>query len=286
MANTSFRTPTGALVKYLEVTPAMAKKYLDANTNNRTLSDRQIDQYARALEQDDWPFTGDAIRIAEDGTLLDGQHRLFAIERSGKSMECLVVSGLDNKTQMYMDSGRKRQSSDYLTLHGVGNATFLSAAARMLMLWESWREQGRTISPTNIEVTEYVLSNIDALQSSRPPSYKVYRAIHANHAAVHAAYVRGLEVTEDPFLVANFFERLATGAELKLGEPVYALRNSILRRQDELTRNETLWMVVRAWNAEMRGESFARDRLQLPKRELFIPSNFPDMMSSEASKDE
>lgn len=283
----SFRTPDGVLVQYMVVDKELATIMLNANTKNRRESDRWRRQYVRSLENDDWVFTGDPLRFGEDNLLLDGQHRLKAVEESGKSAPFLVLSDLPNSVQAYIDAGRKRTSSDQLHIEGHANSMAVAAVGRFLFRWERWRTEGQDphVLPGNAEILKYVKQHLDEIQSSVIPGTNVYLNLKRGDgggpspAAIRAAYVRGLQVTKDPFLVANFFNRLAVGENLNANDPILQLRNRFLRDSD-LSREEVLFFTVKAWNAEMRGEAIGK--LQLPKGGVTV-TRFPDMIAPGSS---
>lgn len=272
----SFRTPGGVLVSYVVITPEMATVILEANTKNRSVSDRQVAQYARSLDNNDWPFTGDALRLGPDGLVLDGQHRLLAIERTDKPMECLVVSDLDAVVQRYLDSGRKRTASDQAKLDGVANASNATSIARALLSWAHWRAGKGAITPGNAEVTEYLLENIGQIQESVRVGFEIRANVRrVSLSAVGAAYARAIQVTGDPFLVANFFSKLATGEDLKLGQPLHTLRNTFIR-SDQANQLIQLYQIVRAWNAHQLNEPLGK--MQLPRGGVTV-AKFPDMVA-------
>lgn len=77
-----------------------------------------------------WHFDGAPIRFSDDGTLLDGQHRLHAIIQSNTTLDMLVVRGLKNETQATMDIGSVRQACNFFQMNGVKNATIVASMAR------------------------------------------------------------------------------------------------------------------------------------------------------------
>jgi hypothetical protein len=79
-----------------------------------------------------WHMTGEAIKIASDGLLLDGQHRLHAVIKADAPVEMMVVVGIAHEAQDLMDSGRARGVHDVLAIHGEKNANTIASAARIL----------------------------------------------------------------------------------------------------------------------------------------------------------
>jgi len=68
---------------------------LKRNAMNRPLSKSHVDKLSDSLLRGEWVMNGDAIRISKCGILIDGQHRLSAVVKSGVSIETIVIDGLD-----------------------------------------------------------------------------------------------------------------------------------------------------------------------------------------------
>jgi len=144
------------------VTPKLAEAYLEANDGNRTLSAARVRAYSDAMKRGEWKQNGDVIRISETGRLLDGQHRLAAICKSGTSQRFLVVRGLPNEVFDTIDTGAARIAADILSIKGVKNATAVAGAVRLFLLWKA---TGKPIDtspekkPTNSQILEFVISS-------------------------------------------------------------------------------------------------------------------------------
>ena len=112
-----------------KVTPAKALEYLKMNVNNyRKLSKAKVAVYAKDMAENRWVLNGETIVFAENGILLDGQHRLAAIVQSGKTVEMTVVRGVDNSVRLF-DVGTSRTTGQLLKGEGVDvNAPTLAAA--------------------------------------------------------------------------------------------------------------------------------------------------------------
>jgi hypothetical protein len=125
---TSTPDPT---VTTVTVTPAMATRWLETNDINRHVRQSRVEQYARDMTAGHWSPTVEPIKFPTTGTLLDGQHRLWAIVESGATVDLFVASGLDETTQHYMDSGIARTAADDLGMRGETNSPLLSSIARL-----------------------------------------------------------------------------------------------------------------------------------------------------------
>lgn len=135
------------------ITPTIARQWLDQNTHNRRLKASYVDRLARDIEQGHWRINGEAIKFGDDGTLLDGQHRLAACIKADKPFTSIVVYGLPIETQDVMDSGKSRSVADVLTLNGTKNASNVATAFRFLINERSGRSHvGGVGSVTPAEV--------------------------------------------------------------------------------------------------------------------------------------
>lgn len=99
------------------VTPALAKQWLEKNTNNRNVNFAKVKKMAKDMREGHWDTTHQGIAIATDGTLVDGQHRLMAVVESGVTVRMNVT--FNAPKSQHIDSGNSRsmanrvQMSDY-----------------------------------------------------------------------------------------------------------------------------------------------------------------------------
>lgn len=268
-------------VKYMLITPELATKMLDANTKNRTPSDRMVDQYMRSMANGEWVFLGDTIRFADTGLLLDGQHRLMAIEESETAEWMLVIGGLPESVQRFIDIGRSRSSADQLKIDQVQHAAQLAAVANLLLQWAGWRAGNGSFTPAKHAITGFVHENVGILETARSYSSDVFEGCRKgiSKPAVAAAYVRIAQVAGTTFAAAEFFTLVATGENIARGMPVYALRDSFLN-QDRADRIGDLHKCVRCFNAHTIGETLTRYQ---PPAGGVSTGRFPDIIRSQAA---
>lgn len=105
-----------ATVAFEHVTPELAKRYLELNKSNRDFRRSVGEAYLRDLKAGNWQLTHQGIAFDEDGNLIDGQHRLWAIVESGIACDMVVARGLPKKSQIAMDDHAKRSASDSIGL--------------------------------------------------------------------------------------------------------------------------------------------------------------------------
>jgi hypothetical protein len=275
-ADLHFNTPQGYLVRYMEIGPELATIMLDANTNNRAESRGTTDMYASDMKRNDWPFVGSTLVFADNGLLLDGQHRLFAIEKSGATIGTLVVGRLPASAQRYIDAGRRRTAGDQLKIDGLTNGAKLSSIARLLLSWEYWREHHRGTLISTARVVEHVHEHAGLLQDGVAAGLKVRKVTfnRVSYVAAAAAYVRAVEVTGDPIFVEHLWMPLMTGDDVRSGSPTSALLTN-LRNSEEADRYVDLFKLTRWWRAEVRGEAIGK--IQLPRGGVVV-ADMPDMV--------
>lgn len=97
-----------------KVTPLLAAKLLEGNTNNyRKLNSRTVDRYASLMKQGKWITEACMIVLAKDGTLVNGQHRLNGVLKSGTAINMIVVVGADVNSSKVIDAHMPRRMKDH-----------------------------------------------------------------------------------------------------------------------------------------------------------------------------
>lgn len=95
------------------ITPQRAKQILaDSNFDNRKLKLRTVENYAAMMRAGEWRTTPETLSVATNGRLLNGQHRLHAIVRSGVACTFLFVYGVDESVYAVLDRGARRSVAD------------------------------------------------------------------------------------------------------------------------------------------------------------------------------
>ena len=75
----------------VDVTPELAKSWLDEHPTNRSVSESHVQKLATYMGSGLWQPSHNGIAFTENGTILDRMHRLHAVIRSGKTVAMLVV---------------------------------------------------------------------------------------------------------------------------------------------------------------------------------------------------
>lgn len=116
----------------VSVNPQLAREWLKKNTKNRDIRPSHVETLRQSFERGEQVTTHQGIAFDKEGFLLDGQHRLAAIEQMGEnfSFSMLVTWGLEReKAFRVIDTTQaKRSTSDVLMIdrNVSGTATFLA----------------------------------------------------------------------------------------------------------------------------------------------------------------
>lgn len=240
----------------VDLSPTAARDILEGNTRNRSLREDYVRKLAGAMERGEWMVNGEPIQIAENGELLNGQHRLSAIVESGMTVPMLVVRGLPPTTRMTMDVGTRRNLSDVLALHGQVDTTNLGAMLGMLHRYRNGQRldnSGRT-APTAAEALAR-LEEEPGVTTYLPFGWKVFRATRMR-VSVSALLVYLFDEV-DPGEGTRFFEALCNGSAEPKGSPVRALWSILKRAQKERDYRVSTYvlnaMTIKAFNAWREG---------------------------------
>lgn len=236
------------------VGPEEAKELLKGATNYRRLRTSWIDNLARVIARGEWKLNGESIKIDARGKLIDGQHRLQAVIRSGRPIETLVVRGV--KTDAEIDTGRSRCLADLLGSRGEKHASSLAATVTLYIRWK----QGTGVGSNDYKVSTTQAVNFLKLNPGIRNSVQIgteMKELTAPSivATVHyAACAGGAEGG-----AGVFFESLKTGVGLGRSDPRRLLRERLLAdrsaRGAKLRKSFLMALVIKAWNLWVRGES-------------------------------
>lgn len=104
------------------ITPEEATEMLTHNRNNRPINSERVRGYVREIRKGNWEITHQGVGFDENGRLIDGQHRLRAIEVSGIPVPLMVTRGLPPRAGAIVDIGQKRTTSQSLKMLYGDNA--------------------------------------------------------------------------------------------------------------------------------------------------------------------
>ena len=206
-------------IQMTTITPRMANHFLGENNCNRKLNKRHVKFLADQISNNKWAANGQTIVMAEDGTLMDGQHRLHAIIESNRTVNILLCTGAKKADMSTIDNGKSRTSYDVLTMSGYTNNRLLASSLAQLYRFDhaNLARDGGAAAPMPNGLVEAAVEQIDqrvgldwlvktAMQISRNTQ------LNSTHvfSALHLLVVKyGKETVED------FADKLNSGGDYK-----------------------------------------------------------------------
>jgi hypothetical protein len=131
-------------VEWVRVTPQIAEDWLKRNQNNRSIRPSHVNFLAKEMELGRFLATGEPVIFVGD-ELVDGQHRLMAVLRSGKLVEMLVVRHPKNANSRNIfaaiDVGITRSFRDALAVAGHVNTSTLASTLIAIDRFESAKKK-------------------------------------------------------------------------------------------------------------------------------------------------
>jgi len=257
--------PTNSRV--IEFSPKLAEHVLTKlNLNNRPMKHAKIKKYADDLGEGLWGITGDTIKFGADGLLKDGQNRLSACVRAGRSMATHVVFGINPQLFARMDIGKNRTGADVFSIAGISYANHVSAAVRWLLILTGGDPSDRGAQFSNEELLSAYREKFDAerLDRSIQSALEVRRACH--HPAGPLAALHYLFSGRDQKKADAFFEEWASGRGNRVRAPsrylqrrLVEIANASNNRIHENVRNA---LIIKAWNAYLAGRTISKADMQ------------------------
>ena len=164
------KTKNNLTVEIVKITPEIAENYLKFNIKNRKLKPTLLKFLTNQMEQGFFIENGEAIIFDRNYHLKDGQHRLNAIIKSGKSYHIPVVRGVDPISMATYDTGINRTAGDVLTFNGFKYGTLIASLIASINKYDTKKSKRsdsysytRIDRPTNQLILEYCCENYDWL---------------------------------------------------------------------------------------------------------------------------
>ncbi len=254
-------------VQRMVIDPDQALAWLETtNSNNRKVSDKHVRRLARDMTEGKWRLTHAGIAFAPDGTLLDGQHRLWAICESDASVEMFVWRNVDPESMMAIDCGKTRSMADILNIAGENGevGTHQLAALRVML---GGLGDPPVFSPA--EMSQMLQRHQDAVDFALAHLPGVVSARGVNTATTRGVVARAYYCV-DRAMLKDFCRKLTTGIVTSEDEGVIVLLRQHLqstRGGSYSQRMQRYGRVERGLSAWLKGES--PSRLYPATREIF-----------------
>lgn len=245
--------------KVQTITPEIAQMYLNRNNHNRAFNTATVEDYAEQLRKGLWKLNGEAIILDNHGNLVDGQHRLKACILANKSIESIVIEGVDGDSFATIDTGRARSAGDIFSIEGITQAN--RKASIITSFFNLRRNEStfnknkalRQLKASKREVLDFYCANKTLVEDVTDFAGRSYDHIRMFSVSQMGAYV--LFLTHDKHhpmeKVVEFFNQL-NGASKNSCSATALLKDALLRhftKQRVLTPALRHVYIVKAWNA-------------------------------------
>lgn len=246
------------ICKVIWITPEWATKVLaEQNRMNRRMKLKLITELSRTITNELWSVNGETIIFSEDGTLLDGQHRLQGVVIAETAVPCVCVFGVPKHLFVTLDGTPGRKRTDLLSIARDGeaekSASTLAAALGWVYRWE------------NDQMTKY-----DCILPYQQTFAFLDRYPGIRDSVSHIVITRGGLVTSPGLFAAlhyifglsdagkrdQFFTQVVEGLDVKAGSIAAMLRKwlessnsgDVNRRRGAGAMSVVAAVVVKAWN--------------------------------------
>lgn len=237
----------------MTITPDIAGDWLAKNTHNRKMSEQSAKDLAKVITEGQWVMNGESIIIGEDGVLVDGQHRLAAIVMANRAVESVVVFDAPPPAYETVDTGKRRNLADALYVRDEANPQLLANIAG----WQ-WRFDNNYMHtsvpsfyrPTHHQLIQVVDSHPE-LRAAAAASSEI-RGVFDLMPKALAVFLRLKFSEHNADRCEEFFQGLATGARLEVGNPVLQLRERLAQNRAakaKLKVEHIAALTVKAYNA-------------------------------------
>lgn len=244
------------------VSPEMAARLLERNSDNRPVrwkgATRCVEAYAKAMQRGEWMLNGEAIIVASDGNLNDGQHRLNAVVAAQVPVPMVVQFGVERDSRHTLDQGIARTPGHILAMQGERSTNQLASALHFLWCYETDQSFHNRFTP------EQMINVLDAHPGLR--DFISFGARLGGEFRVSSGYMAGAayvcslvnaEVTQE------LLEAAIDGLNLHEGSPVILLRKRFqghVSKRDRLTNIEQTALFIKVFNALLHRRSMVNLR--------------------------
>jgi hypothetical protein len=250
--------------KKMLITPKLAKELLSKNNSNRRVSDTTVSLYANDMRDGRWKEnTAEFIKIAEDGDILDGQHRLLAIIKSDTCVNFQVAYGVCKSVFDVLDTGKVRSSADVFSIEKIENFTIISAVIKGYLSLKNNNKADLNKSSkgnklTNTIILEEYKKRPEFWQQVAIFSHKCYKnfahILPASFIGILYSYLYDVS-PEDSRI---FLNELCSGEGIT-NTSVSVLRQALLKdkvAQRKMQPQDRLAIIFKTWNAVRIGKNY------------------------------
>jgi hypothetical protein len=237
------------------VTPERATELLEHNRLNRPIRDQHVKRIVGQILDGKWRFNGDTIKISDDGSVLDGQHRLWAIIESKTPVETMLLWGIAREAFATIDTVRApRSGGDTLSLLGVARHRNIVSGA---LAWyirhkrgvlETYRAPQNKVENADIE---------SAFENNRNIVKAIEQAMSVRRLVNPSVlgFIYYVAANRNPALAARMLAVLQNPAGVSVDDAFFLLRSHFASGYDPKKRDpvQSIALAFKALNAAHNG---------------------------------
>lgn len=236
------------------ITPEIAKRYLERNVNNRPASEANCELMTEEFRFN-YHLNGEPIKFDDEGNLADGQTRLTAIIRSGRTVDIWVCRNLDSDAVDILDRGRRRSNAHVLARRHEENYNMLAAAVRCVFHLLQGGIPNSFAKSCRIDQMDQILDKYGKELRAACQFVNRYKNNKLLPPSELAFLVAWGNIIYGDGVAEPFWKQVCTAEELRRGTPQFALFHCLNKRDDDkqLKRTARLAFCVKAFNSYLSG---------------------------------
>lgn len=251
------------LVVTLEIiNPELAQEFLKCNIHNRPFNKLEVLRNAYLMQQGKWKETCEPIAITRGNVLLNGQHRLAAVIRSGTTQRFLVSRGHNEDDGNAFDCGLTRTGTDALARNGVENFNKIAPIINKYLKFihsSGFSICGEVVKyrPINTDVVdEYYLrpAFYQSVLLTATSAHRKQKILSLTEIGFYMTYLM-IQKKHKEEAVKNFFLMIVTGdSECNA---INLFRNKVIDAGLRNIRINSVFkraILIKAWNAYITGK--------------------------------
>tara|TARA_R110000796_G_scaffold88978_1_gene192349 strand:+ start:3586 stop:4509 length:924 start_codon:yes stop_codon:yes gene_type:complete len=254
---------------YVNIGPKLATKLLTFYKINRTTKKNNLKNIVNDMINGNWKFDASPIKFNEDNDLIDGEHRLKAIEITEKTFLFTVTLGLSRDVFKILDSGIIRSPGDVFQCAGIPNALNAASITASIYAFKNGKFSDAGNKVNKLSKSELLIHyrTLRGIQNSIKFAHKVHKSGDGYVKFNTVALFHYLFGEVDEKLAEDFMTQLATGREIGMKSPVGALRKKINdRKMDKnlaYTDKNKILDICYCWEKFINNETIKQ--IKLPK---------------------
>tara|TARA_R100001443_G_scaffold107715_1_gene117716 strand:+ start:5059 stop:5922 length:864 start_codon:yes stop_codon:yes gene_type:complete len=217
-----------------QITPDFAERVLETkNTKNRSFKPANLKRLISSIDNGEWTITNQGIAFDKEGNLLDGQHRLLAIIKTGKTLPIMVARNMNPKIFNCIDTGSARTAADGLFIKGSAKSKHLAAGIKVYLLYHTyprgtWRN---VVVPTHVEIHDEYERQKELWDKIMDQMAIYHRKFHCFNLSVGVPlYKLVLEKNYSVKILSEFFTQFSEGTNLEIDNPILSFRNQMMQK--------------------------------------------------------